>query len=85
MDKKDTRKNIKLTDRQFSALQAMTKAVKENHYGETIIKGLEIINDKNKYTTEIIEKLIADIPDWMVMDDNGGRIELKQQLRDKWL
>lgn len=31
-------------------------------------------------STEIIEKLIADIPD--VMSDN---LEVKQQLRDKWL
>ncbi|MFP5260981.1 MAG: hypothetical protein ACLGJB_03645 [Blastocatellia bacterium] len=38
-------------------------------------------------STEIIEKLIADIPDVIedILHNKAMTIELKQQLRDKWL
>ena len=47
-----------------------------------------VIFTKNFIKTEIIEKLIDEIPDneiWMYTADQKKRLEFKQQLRDKWL
>lgn len=51
-------------------------------------KGLDLDIVSDFISTEIIEKLIADIPDWQQPGnkmDGVDNTDFKQQLRDKWL
>ncbi|HEX8246838.1 MAG TPA: hypothetical protein VF599_01545 [Pyrinomonadaceae bacterium] len=52
---------------------------------ELALKGLISYGTENELqdfiSTEIIEKLIAEIPD----EGGGSLVSIKQQLRDKWL
>ena len=63
---------------------------KENY--DTTFKHSQFIDHskiKDFISTQIIEKLIADIPDYYITED-GFKLQIdithaKQQLRDKWL
>lgn len=48
-----------------------------------VLKTVELV--QQFISTEIIEKLIEDIPDSMIVGMRSVDIHFKEQLRDKWL
>jgi hypothetical protein len=59
----------------------------KDKWNQGVTDGMYDLDDVPDFiSTEIIEKLIADLPDDMTETPTGGPwTRLKQQLRDKWL